>query len=299
MAIAQNDDHSARLLLDQAIERDSLNAFYYHTRAMVTAGLMNHNRSLDQIDNSAYVAALSDFDQALSLEPENADFFLMRGQLFYSFHENGRALNDFEAAHRFAGGIDQKIKALCFLAKTQFQLEQIPASFRYLETALQLDSSNVFTLNHLANQYLELRMYDRAQFYFSEVLKLAPNDLVALSNFGYSALLGEQYQKALQVYDLAIDLFPQAGVLYCNRGFIQYKFSEYDQAMSDLNQAIRLFPANAYAYKNRALVFLALEQNAAACTDLLTARDLGYTRDYDQEVEQLLEKHCVHSSIQD
>ena len=63
-------------------------------------------------------------------------------------------------------------------------------------------------------------------------------------------------------------------------------------AMNDINKSLSIFPKNSYAYKNKALVLIAQNKNSAACKELQKAIELHYTEDYDDDVIDLMKKHC-------
>jgi len=54
----------------------------------------------------------------------------------------------------------------------------------------------------------------------------------------------------------------------------------------------KLYPVNSYAYKNRALIYIEEKKWKEACEDLSKANELGYTRQYGKEVNELITKYC-------
>lgn len=154
------------------------------------------------------------------------------------------------------------------------------------------DSSNIDAMINLALASDFLGNNDQGMEYLQKVLKVAPDNPYANNNIGYKHLTAGQYKKALPYLNKCVALKPLSGYAYNNRGFCKLKLNDVDGALKDINYSIQLDSINAYAYKNRALVWIALKKTDAACADLKRSLELHYTRQYGNEVEELLEKHC-------
>ncbi len=104
------------------------------------------------------------------------------------------------------------------------------------------------------------------------------------------------YMGAIEDYSKAITLFRGDTVneskAYSNRGHAKYMLKDYKGALEDLDMAIRLNPDDPYIYRNRALIFIAIKNQIMICFDLKKALDLGFTNQYGDEVEKLMEEYC-------
>ncbi|NML39719.1 tetratricopeptide repeat protein [Chitinophaga sp. G-6-1-13] len=80
-------------------------------------------------------------------------------------------------------------------------------------------------------------------------------------------------------------------------GHAKYQLKDLKNALKDIQRSVALDPKNSYAYRNRALVYLAMKQPDKACEDLHRAINLGYTTMYGDDVQQLLEKHCIFKGL--
>jgi tetratricopeptide (TPR) repeat protein len=288
-----NNYQEAVSYITKAIELDSFNALYYELRGRVVAGLNVDNKQLEHIDIQSFKTALSDFNKAIELEPENPDFYESRGVLYLNFRKYKEALHDFEQQLKYVVYTSEKIKAMGGKAKAKFESNEIDASFRILEEALNLDPTSVLILNDLALQYLILSEFELARKYLNKALAINSNDKITLANMGYVALKSGKYEQALNIFDLVIEKYPDVGLLYNNRGFVKFQISLIEEALDDINYSIELYPVNSYAFKNRALIYLSIEEKDKACEDLMYAKSLGYTLDYDDEVINLLIKNCL------
>ncbi len=297
----KNNYREAINYITKAIELDSFNALYYEMRGIIIAGLNVNNKQLEHVDIQSFKGALDDFNRALELEPENPDFYQSRGTLYLNFRKYQEALYDFEQQLKFVNYTSETVLAMAGKARAKFESKEFDASFKILEDALELDSSNIFVLNNLALQYLILEDFESARRYLNKALANNAEDRITLGNMGYVALKSGKFEQALKIFNLVIDRDPDIGLFYNNRGFIKFKFGQYEEALIDINHAIKLSPANSYAYKNRALIYLSTNQNKKACDDLHRAKSLGYTLDYDDEVINLLIENClkVNQKIRD
>jgi tetratricopeptide (TPR) repeat protein len=104
------------------------------------------------------------------------------------------------------------------------------------------------------------------------------------------------YVGAIEDYSKAITLFQGDTVdeskAYSNRGHAKYMLKDYKGALEDLAMAIRLNPDDPYIYRNRALISIAIKNQIMICFDLQKALDLGFTKQYGDEVEKLMKEHC-------
>ena len=153
----ENKYQEAIKYISKAIELDTSNALYYEMRGVIIAGLNINNKQKIHIEKRSFRRALNDFNKALELEPENPDFYNSRGTLYLNFRKYKEALYDFEHQLEFVKYTSETIMALTSKARVLFESNELDASFRVLEDALELDPTSVFVLNNLALQYLKLK----------------------------------------------------------------------------------------------------------------------------------------------
>jgi tetratricopeptide (TPR) repeat protein len=106
----------------------------------------------------------------------------------------------------------------------------------------------------------------------------------------------DDFQGAIADYTKAIEIRVGDSIndsrAYCNRGHAKFMLKDYKGALEDLQQAINLNADDPYIYRNRALVFIAIKNTGMICFDLKKALDLGFTRKYGKEVENLVKEYC-------
>ena len=85
---------------------------------------------------------------------------------------------------------------------------------------------------------------------------------------------------------------PESALAFNNRGFVYYKMGDYKKALIDINKSLKMYPSNSYAFKNRALIYIAQKKRKDSCNDMAKAIELGFTKMYGAEVEDLQKEHC-------
>jgi Flp pilus assembly protein TadD len=102
----------------------------------------------------------------------------------------------------------------------------------------------------------------------------------------------KDYKGSLEYFDKAIQLNPKFSNAYNNRGFAKLQLNDLKGARIDINKSQELDPTNSYAYRTMALYLLAENKKSQACEQLQKAIKLGYSSDYDDEVDSLIKQHC-------
>ncbi len=150
--------------------------------------------------------------------------------------------------------------------------------------------ADTFALNTRGYGYLCINGFKNAIADFKRALIENPHDILTLNNLGFALSKNGEYKKAYKYLQLAIQIEPTFSYPHDNLGYLFYLDHDYDQALININKSIELDPSNSWAFKNRALVYIALGKNDKAMTDLYRAKELGYTEEFDNEVNELVEK---------
>jgi len=125
--------------------------------------------------------AVADYDQAVKLDPREADIFYRRGIALGMSGEADRAIADF----------DQAIK---------------------------LEPDHAGALYSRGLTYANTGRWERALEDYDQAIKLSPNNVTAISNRGNAYLALKQYDRAIADYDRAIALEPDEAIPHNNRG---------------------------------------------------------------------------------
>jgi tetratricopeptide (TPR) repeat protein len=258
------------------------------------------------LEEGNLVAALKDFDKAVSLNANNDRAFANRGR--------ARALSG-----NIEGALQDLDRAVALNPKD-------PAN--YVNRGIARDISGDFTsalsdLNHAiklspgftdawvnrGNVYVHCREYSLALADYNKALKLVPdmasayagrgtaksnmNDFKgALTDFNQAEHLGytqselyyqrglnyykmQQFKEALSDFTLATKKFADHGMAWAYMGFANYNLGNYQQAINDLDNATRLNPGFDLAYAMRGMAYLRMGSPQYGCADLHLAANLG------------------------
>lgn len=189
-------------------------------------------------EQKQYENAISGFNSALELDPNNAMVYELRGDAYENLNQISRALADYDES-------------------------------------IRLDSKNPYSYLGRGNIYYGLKDFDRALADYNNILRIEPDNLggyIGRANV-YKAL--KRYEHAITDYDEAIRLYPKRVNSYYMRGISYQKINNYERAIADYDVVIRLDPKNANAYNNRGSAYMDLKNYQNGCADAAKACDLG------------------------
>ena len=157
----------------------------------------------------AYDRALSSYNEAIRLDPDNAQFFDSRGNVYYDKADYDRAIADYDDAIR----------------RNKFY----SAAF-----------------NSRANAYHEKGEDDRAIQDYDEAIRLNPEFALAFNNRG-NLFNGEgEHERAIRDFDEALRLAPKFRIALNNRGRAQFFQAAYGAAAADFAVSLQLSPTDPY-----------------------------------------------------
>ena len=109
---------------------------------------------------------------------------------------------------------------------------------------------------------------------YTRSLELDPTNVRTLNNRGYSFAKSGDYDKAIADYTKVISLDPGNSHAYHNRGISFDKKGEFERAIADFTRVLELDSTNANAYLNRGSTHDSIGQHAKAAADYSRALDL-------------------------
>ncbi len=249
---SMNNYNEAFRCLDKSIEINPNHGESYSYRAIMKS--LRGNYSAENV--------LSDYNNALEVNPDNINLLKSKAN---------------------------------YLRKKRCYSEAIEE----LDKILQLDSLNYSALILKANILGIMNRNDESLSLYSKLIQIYPEKTLAYDERGFLHLKLGQFSKALKDFKETVrldQLRPQSQMIsafgYNNRGYAYYKIGELSNALNDINHSIELFDKNSYAYRNRALVNISLNKSEKVCNDLSIAIQLGFTKDYGNEVLTLIEENC-------
>ncbi|MBI1384520.1 MAG: tetratricopeptide repeat protein [Rhizobiales bacterium] len=176
-------------------------------------------------------AAIKDFNEAITLFPENAAFYNNRGNVLYAIGMMDEALKDFDRA-------------------------------------LLLAPRSAATFSNRAAVRLALGQTDEGIADFSRAIAASPELPVAHNGRGQAHLDAGRPYAALRDLSRTIDLDPQYATGYRNRAKVRISLGQFDEAVGDLTRAVELMPDDPAIYITRARAYLDAGNARAAVKDL-------------------------------
>jgi len=215
--------------------------------------------------------AISDYNQALGLDPKNVEAFYRRGLALQAQGDLNGAISDYntvlgldlrnadafsnrgfvkQAQGDFEGALADYAQALLINPK-------IPAVY-YNEGLIEVQKGDL----------------DVAIAAYNHALDLDPKMAVAYYNRGNAKNTEGNLDGAIADYTQALVLNPKIALAYCNRGFARQSKGDSDGALADYGQALALDPKMASAFYNRALIKAQKGDLDGAIADSTQAIDL-------------------------
>lgn len=209
--------------------------------------------------------ALTDFDAAIKLSPVYADAYLNRGATHATMGSRALAIADYDAAIRIAPGNPQ---AYMNRGVTHLQMRQFDLALADFQKASALAPEFVDPVYGSGIVYQLTGQSDAAIAAFDRVIALTPQRADA---FNARAVVYENkgdLMRAIEDYETAIRLDSPGEALYRrNLCWARAVHGQPESALSDCNRALALSPAAPDVLSVRAFVYLLLEQPDAAQND--------------------------------
>jgi tetratricopeptide (TPR) repeat protein len=197
--------------------------------------LARYNRGYAYFDKGDYAHAIADYDDAIRLDPRNADAFNMRGLAYQKRGENDRAIADFDEA-------------------------------------IRIDPNNSIFFNNRGSAYYEQGDYSRGNADFDEAIRLNPRNADALNNRCWMRAIAGQLQDALADCNESLRLRLRRPEALDSRGFAYLKLGRLDDAIDDYDAGLMQSPRNAQSLYGRGMAKLQKGDRAGGSADVAAAR---------------------------
>ena len=208
------------------------------TPAAIAEAFFNSGNA--SLEKKQYDRAISDFTEAIRLDPNYEGAYINRANAFSSKGNYDRAISD-------------------------------------LNEAIRISADDSVAYFNRGWDYEELRNFDKAISDYSEAIRIEPDSGFACFAYlkrGDVYNHNADYDKAISDYTEAIRLGANGPYTYYVRGTSYYLQNTFNKAISDCSEAIRLNPSYADAYDQRGRAYLRTGNRAKANADFATAKRL-------------------------
>ncbi|MEZ4708787.1 MAG: tetratricopeptide repeat protein [Caldilineaceae bacterium] len=193
-------------------------------------------------------AAIADYDQAIALNPQDADAYYNRGNARRDQGELDAAIADYDQAIALNPEYKEAYGNRGPSPPRQGDLLNAIADYDHV---IALDPKDPLAYNNRGSIHRDQGELDAAIADYDQAIALNPEYKEAYGN--QPSPPPRELDAAIADYDQAIALNPQEATAYNNRGSARRDQGELDAAIADYDQAIALNPQDANAYYNRGL----------------------------------------------
>ncbi len=216
---------------------------------------MHNNMGRIHLRNGETEKARREFQQALELDPSNAEALLNLASIQ---RVEGR-IADAEHLVRRALQVDpNSIGALSQLGEIRRDQGNIGEAVRLFEEALAIDDSLPFLFMGYGDVLQRAERFQEAERAFISVLELEPDSFKARYNLGVTYANQGRIDEAVSIYQEALEVEPrnpEATMAHNNLGAIHLARDEMAQAQERFESAVELGPGHVESHYNLALIY--------------------------------------------
>ncbi|HLP35332.1 tetratricopeptide repeat protein [Lacibacter sp.] len=277
---SRDDYKNAMSLIDLILANDSINFDGLFMKANILYKTKDYENS--------FVT----YSKLIKLYPDEPIPLSQRGLLLRTVQEFEYSVKDFDKALLLKMDDTLRLGILVNRGAAKLSMREFKGAYNDFMMAFEIDSLNIGVLNNLAAVCDEVGKGDQTLVYLHKIIQIDSTFSGTYVNLGFKYQEMGKYKKAIEFFDKAVYLDPNEPLAYSNRSYNRLKLGDFAGALIDINKSIALYPENPYAFRNRALIFIEQKKTTEACKDIAKAIDLGFTKMYGTEVEELKSKHC-------
>jgi len=190
--------------------------------------------------------AMSDFNQAIRLDPNDAVNYYERGSAYQMKREYDNAITDYnQALKRNPGYLEvYKNRREAYFSKGDYN-----HTIADCDQTILLDPNDIVAYNYRGAAFAGKGDYNQAIVDFSQAIRLSPNDANAYAYRGAMYSFKNDYDRAIADFNQSIRLDPNYAYAYFFRGSMYYDKREWNRAIADYEATLRIDPNNTYARK--------------------------------------------------
>ncbi|MBM4287296.1 MAG: tetratricopeptide repeat protein [Deltaproteobacteria bacterium] len=208
------------------------------------------NKGLACLEKGQLEQALTEFNQAVAVNPKDAIPYFLRGLILAKQGKTEDAISNLTSAlqlnPRFSRAFGER--GVLQARKGQYQL-----ALSDLGSALGIDPSYAEAYNNRGSVYSQMNQTELALIEYNRALAINPLYAKAYYNRGSLNLVMGNYDQALADLDKAQEFDPHDARVYVNRGLAYAGKRRYDRALADFTIAVELNPKMAIANYHRAV----------------------------------------------
>lgn len=229
---------------------------------------------------------------ATSAFPKSAEVFYLRAEVLRETGNINDALGDYTKSILRADTDSIQMRARKGRAVTNMMVRQFETAYEDLQLCYEKDSLDMEVLSNLSVICNELDKSDEKYLYLDKAMQVEVDSYLLIGNYGYFLQQDGKYEESIEKFNNGLKLQPNDPFLLCNKAFSTHMLGSNDEALDLINKSLKGNDQNSYAYMVRADIYLALGKTKKSCKDWEKALSYGYTREYGNKVQEMVDKYC-------
>jgi tetratricopeptide (TPR) repeat protein len=195
-----------------------------------------YNLGLENFKKGKYDVAIHYFDKVIAIHPSDSAYFT-RGTIKHRIWNQSEAVSDFKEAIKLN---PKNVAALVMLGWSLSAFGKAEDAIIAYNKAIVLSPKNAEAYSGRGNANIILKRYSDAKKDYTKAMKLNPKDKGAYGQRASAEFGLRQYRLALKDYDLAINLQPDYSTNYVGRGRCKIAAGDKINGCKDLEKAVEM-----------------------------------------------------------
>jgi tetratricopeptide (TPR) repeat protein len=208
---------------------------YYH-------GLGNALELLERLDE-----ALTAYDRAVSLKPEDAELYNNMGVALTKLHRDDEAVHVFQHVLKLSPRHKQ---ATNMCATLLFKAKRHNEAIDYFNLCAELEPDSARIYQDRGTCHSRLLQFDEARSDYERALQIDPGNAATHYNLGHAHLKCDRFDAASRCFERALALDPDLVPCLINKGLAAIEQRQFAEAIACYNRALAIEPQDAVAQFN-------------------------------------------------
>ena len=219
-----------------------------------------------------YKEAINEYNKALEVEPDNAEYYNSRGVAYYGLERYYYAISDFINAIRLKSNYAM---AYYNLAQCKNNLQDYDSGLDDVKNSILYNPEFCSAFNLKGLLYNNLEEADSAYLAFEEAYQCNPEIPLYSYNMGYMQYSSGNYQNAINHFEEAVEQGYESASIYSYLGNSLDQLDKYTEAIKAHGKYIEAFQDDYVGYYNRGLAYYHDGDYKNAITDFLSASTIS------------------------
>ena len=235
------------------------------------------------IQERQFQKALETLNDAISRDENNAEAHFQRAGILADAGDDSNALTDYEKALELNPNETRyfNMKGLFLLTRQHYDEAAL-----VFTKALEIDPAFAKAHNNRGLVSLARNEFVSAAEDFQAAIRIEPEYVDAYNNLGFARYQAGEFDEALKAFDQSLELNPAYVNAFNNRGMLYLKTEKLQLAVSDFSKAIELEEGNIKHYQSRMAAYRAMGLDDLAKADEDKARWLIGLAQIDTKIRQ-------------